>query len=117
MANAAMLADINVLFVPPNLDIIDPQAFTPGLSVQQAIAALGLEGVAFVSEYVAAMPKPIIDGMMGAIHAALTHEPRSTVTVAWLEAAKHGLTVSQGPAAFDTGRGAVNILLTGPLPQ
>lgn len=112
-----MLVDVNKLFVPPEIDQLDREAFKPGGSTADAIKALRLDEVEFVREYVAAMPTSIVDAVMGAIYSALGADPRSTVTVAWMEERKYGVNVSQGPPAFDSGRGAVHVLLTGPVPQ
>jgi hypothetical protein len=117
VANAAMLADINVLFVPPKLDSLDPKAFIPGVSIPKAIEALGLQDSDYVRTFVEAMPTHIVDTMLGAIYSALSTDPRSTVTVAWMEASQYGVKVSEVAAATTKLRGAVTILLTAPLPE
>ena len=115
MPSAAMVSEINVLFAPPNLDTLEPKAFMPGRSADQAIKALGLQDVEYVRSYVEAMPTATVNAMLGAMFAALTDDPRSTVTVAWQEASHYAVTVSQTPAPPADERGAVTILLTGPL--
>jgi hypothetical protein len=115
VGNAAMVSEINVRFAASKVDELELGAFKPGLSTADAIKALGLEDVDYVGQYVRAMPKAIVDAMMGAICSALTSDPRSTVTVAWMESPKYGLQVSEAPAFAETGRGAVTMVLTGPL--
>lgn len=115
MSAAFMLVDVNAMFSPPELDTLDASAFLPGQSTLGAVDALRLGDAPFVKEYIAAMPTAIVNAMMGAIHAALTAEPRETVTVAYKEALTYGVEVSSISASAPPDRGAVTIVLTGPL--
>ena len=110
-----MLVDVNAMFSQPALDMLDAGAFMPGLSTREAVNALNLGDAPYVSEYVSAMPNAIVSAMMGAIHSALTAEPRETVTVAYKEAPQFGVEVSSVSAPSAKARGAVTIVLTGPL--
>jgi hypothetical protein len=110
-----MLTQVNAMFVPPQLDELDATAFDPTTSAPEAIRALGLDGVDYVGAYVRAMPSALVHTVLAAIYAALNTQPRSTVTVAWSEASHYGVTVSEVSAPPPGERGAVTILLTGPL--
>lgn len=115
MSAAFMLVDINAMFSQPELDALDAQAFMPGQSTSAAVSALKLEDAPFVREYLAAMPNAIVNAMMGAIHGALIADPRETVTLAYEEAPTYGVAVSSIAAPTTQARGAVTIVLTGPL--
>jgi hypothetical protein len=115
MPNTAMLTQVNVMFTPPQLDQLDPAAFGPGTATSDAIGALGLSGVAYVGDYVAAMPPAIIQTMMAAIYASLTSDPRSVVMLGWSEGTAYGVTVSQLPSPPAQPRAVTTIVLSGPL--
>src|SRR5258708_7653191 len=115
MPNTAMLTQVNVMFVPPQLDELDPAVFGPSMSTADAIGALGLGEVEYVGAYVAAMPPVVIRTMMAAIYAALTGDRGSTVRRGWTEGTPYGVTVSHLPSPPTQPGPAPTITLPGPL--